>query len=95
MPEDPATNSEEAQRQVTAAFDSVWMVDAAVAGDSRFELPTAEETAAERLYHSDRNYKHLETMMAKTWFSDTLTAEQTTSINNSISSAKAYITANS
>jgi hypothetical protein len=95
MSEDPTANSEEAQKHVNVAFDSVWMIDAAISGYNRFEMETAEETTAEKLHHLDTNHKWLEYRMAETWFTDTLTAEQTTSINGSISSAKTYITNNS
>jgi len=67
-------NSTEANASVTAAFDSVNLIDAIVGGTSDIE------TAADKANSADCNYRHLEIMLEKTWFADTLTASQKTDI---------------
>ena len=50
-------NSAEAQASVTAAFDSVNLIDAIVGGTSDIE------TAADKANSADCNYRHLEIML--------------------------------
>ena len=82
-------NSTEANASVTAAFDSVNLIDAIVAGTSDIE------TAADKANSADCNYRHLEIMLEKTWFADTLTASQKTDIDAAITAGNTYWAANS
>ena len=67
---------EEVQQHVTNAFDSVTLLDELNA----FESLTEDQTATK-----ERNVKHLEIMIAKEWFAEALTEEQTSIINQLIS----------
>ena len=84
-----AANSTEANASVTAAFDSVNLIDAIVGGTSDIE------TAADKANSADCNYRHLEIMLEKTWFADTLTASQKTDIDAAITAGNTYWAANS
>lgn len=84
-------NSAEAIDSVTAALDSVTVINNIVNNEeSIVERSTEEKTGS-----ADRNYRHLELMMDKDWFTETATTEQTTAINNAITAGKAYYDANS
>ena len=81
-------NSAEAQSSVTAAFDSVDLLGAIVAGTSDIE------TAADKANSADCNYRHLEIMLEKSWFADTLTPSQRTDIDAAIVAGSTYWEAN-
>ena len=81
-------NSAEAQSSVTAAFDSVNLLDAIVAGTSDIE------TDADKANSADCNYRHLEIMLEKSWFADTLTSAQRTDIDAAIVAGSTYWEAN-
>ena len=81
-------NSAEAQSSVTAAFDSVDLLGAIVAGTSDIE------TAADKANSADCNYRHLEIMLEKSWFEDTLTSSQRTDIDAAIVAGSTYWEAN-
>ena len=87
---DPTANSTEAQAAVTAALDSVTVINNIVANN----YAVAEQTTAEKADDADRNYRHIEIMMEKTWFSGTASTAQKTTLNNAISAGKAYYDAN-
>ena len=82
-------NSTEANASVTAAFDSVNLIDAIVGGTSDID------TAADNANSADCNYRHLEIMLEKSWFAGTLTAEQKTDIDAAIAAGNTYWAANS
>ena len=82
-------NSAEAQASVTAAFDSVNLIDAIVGGTSDIE------TAADKANSADCNYRHMEIMLEKSWFADTLTASQKSEIDAAITAGNTYWAANS
>ena len=88
MSDEITANSPEAQSSVSAAFDSVDLINAIVAGTSDIE------TDEDKVSSADCNYRHLEIMMAKDWFSDTLTADQTSDINAAITAGSTYWNAN-
>jgi hypothetical protein len=93
MPEDsgePTVNSTEAQSAVTAALDSVTVIDNIVSGADE----VSEQTVAEKADDADRNYRHIEIMMEKSWFSGTATSDQTATLNEAITSGKTYYDAN-
>lgn len=66
---------EEKVQSVTAAFDSVELIKALNAKESL----TEEEQATK-----DRNIEHLNVMLAKEWFEETLTAPQKAAIEEVI-----------
>ena len=82
-------NSAEAQASVTAAFDSVNLIDAIVGGTSDIE------TAADKANSADCNYRHLEIMLEKRWVADTLNTSQKTDIYAAITAGNTYSKANS
>ncbi len=71
---------EEIQKSIDAAFDSVNLINQDI------QL----EKTQERLNEVERNYQHLEIMLAKEWFSEALTAQQTEDIDNAIEAGKIY-----
>jgi hypothetical protein len=82
-------NSAEAQASVTAAFDSVNLINAIVGGTSDIE------TAADKANSADCNYRHLEIMLEKSWFADTLTTAQKADIDAAVTAGNTYWAANS
>jgi hypothetical protein len=82
-------NSTEANASVTAAFDSVTLIDAIVAGTSDIE------SAADKANSTDCNFRHLEIMFEKTWFAGTLTSSQRTDVDAAIVAGSTYWAANS
>ena len=66
---------EQIEKQVSAAFDSVNLIT---------ELQAKENNTEEEVATLSRNVEHLKIMIDKAWFVNTLTAEQTTQINNLI-----------
>jgi hypothetical protein len=66
---------EEVQQHVTNAFDSVNLIN---------ELNQLESLTEEQVSTKDRNIEHLKIMLAKEWFANGLTEEQTTIINQLI-----------
>jgi|APFre7841882793_1041355.scaffolds.fasta_scaffold07643_2 hypothetical protein len=67
---------EEIQRHIAAAFDSVDLIN---------KLNELESLTEEQVSTKERNVEHLQIMMAKEWFANGLTEEQTTIINQLIS----------
>ena len=87
---DPTANSDEAKASVTAALDSVTVIDNIVANNEA----VAGKTTAEKAEDADRNYRHIEIMKEKTWFWSTATASEKTTLTNAISAGAAYYNAN-
>jgi hypothetical protein len=71
---------EEVQGHISAAFDSVNLINEVVA------IPATEETKKT----VERNFKHLEIMLAKDWFEAGLTAAQKSDIEATIAAGIAY-----
>ena len=67
---------EEVQQHVTNAFDSVTLLN---------ELNALESLTEEQTATKERNIEHLKIMIAKEWFAEALTEEQTSIINQLIS----------
>jgi hypothetical protein len=70
----------ETQKSISAAMDSVTLIAKKV----------AEPKVEEKVKTVNRNVKHLEHMLTKEWFSGALTAEQRTTIDDSIEAGTAY-----
>ena len=87
---DPTANSAEAKSSVTAALDSVTVIDNIVANNEA----VAGQTTAEKADDADRNYRHIEIMKEKDWFWNTASADEKTTLTNAISAGKAYYDAN-
>jgi hypothetical protein len=66
---------EDIQQLISAAFDSVNLIN---------ELNQLESLSEEQVSTKDRNVEHLKIMIAKEWFANGLTEEQTTIINQLI-----------
>ena len=64
---------EQVQRSISAAFDSVNLINQLKA------QPSLTEEEQDRL---NRNVEHLRIMLAKEWFSEGLTEQQTIDINS-------------
>jgi hypothetical protein len=77
--ETPTT--EEITKHILAAFDSVNLINEEIQKTITDEIKSTV----------DRNVEHLEVMLEKDWFSDGLTNEQRTNIDNSIINGKLYI----
>ena len=84
--EEETKTQEEVQASITAAFDSVNLINGIVDGS---QMTT--ESTSEKEDTVDRNVAHLEIMEAKTWFSDGLTNQQETDIDAAIATGKAYL----
>lgn len=72
---------EEVIKHISAAFDSVNLINETVT------KPVTEETKNT----VERNFQHLEIMLAKDWFAAGLTATQKTDIDASVAAGKAYV----
>tara|TARA_A100001391_G_C5001028_1_gene260753 strand:- start:434 stop:694 length:261 start_codon:yes stop_codon:yes gene_type:complete len=84
--EEETKTQEEVQASITAAFDSVNLINGIVDGSQM-----TNESTSEKEDTVDRNVAHLEIMEAKTWFSDGLTNQQETDIDAAIATGKAYL----
>ena len=76
---------EEIQQSVTAAFHSVDLINEIIAGTQM-----ADESAEEKQDAVSRNVEHLKIMIAKEWFAEALSADQTTATNDCISAGEGY-----
>jgi hypothetical protein len=74
---------EQIQGSVRAAFDSVNLIN------EQILLPLTDETSDS----VDRNYRHLQVMLSKEWFSEALTTEQRDAIDKSIEDSLTYLNA--
>ena len=72
---------EDIQRSINAAFDSVNLIN---------NLLTSEKNE-ENKNTVKRNFEHLEVMLSKTWFSESLTSEERNDIDSSIENGKLFI----
>jgi hypothetical protein len=68
------------EKHISAAFDSVNLIN------STIEKPMTDDLKS----MVERNYKHLEIMLAKEWFSEALSEEQLENINDAIDNGKEY-----
>ena len=87
---DPTANSDEAKASVTAALESVTVINNIVADNEA----VAGQTTAEKADDADRNYRHIEIMKDKSWFWDTASTSEKTTFNDAITAGKAYYDAN-
>jgi hypothetical protein len=69
------------EKSISAAFDSVALINKLI-------LETADD---KKKANVDRNVKHLELMLTKEFFTEALTAEQTTEIEACVAAGKTYI----
>ena len=72
---------EQIQGSVRAAFDSVNLIN------EQILLPLTDETSDS----VDRNYRHLQVMLSKDWFSEALTTEERAAIDKSIEDSLTYL----
>jgi hypothetical protein len=71
----PEITPEQIEKSVKAAFDSVNLIN---------KLNLLEELTQDQIDTKARNIEHLKIMLAKEWFVEALTEEQTTTINQII-----------
>lgn len=71
----PEMTPEQIEKSVTAAFDSVTLIN---------ELNLLSALSEEEQATKERNIEHLKIMTAKEWFASALTEEQTSIINQLI-----------
>lgn len=71
----PEMTPEQIEKSVTAAFDSVTLIN---------ELNLLSTLSEEEQATKERNIEHLKIMTAKEWFASALTEEQTSIINQLI-----------
>ena len=67
--------TEEIQRNILSAYDSVNLIN---------EMELIQSPTEEELDTIQRNKEHLTIMMGKTWFSESLTSEETSDINSAV-----------
>ena len=67
--------TEEIQRNILSAYDSVNLIN---------QMELIQSPTEEELDTIQRNKEHLTIMMGKTWFSESLTSEQTSDINSAV-----------
>jgi hypothetical protein len=77
--ETPTT--QEIAKHILSSFDSVNLINEEIQKTITDEIKNTVE----------RNIEHLEIMLSKEWFSDGLTSEQRTDIDNSIANGKIYV----
>lgn len=77
--------TEEIQQSVVAAFHSVDLINAVIAGTQM-----ADESSEDKLDAVSRNVEHLKIMKAKDWFSEALTSDQATNLDAAISAGEGY-----
>ena len=75
------TKTPNSEKSISAAFDSVVLINKLVAETADDKKKSAVE----------RNVKHLELMLTKEFFTDALTDSQKTEIETSISNGNTYI----
>lgn len=80
---------EQVQRHISAAFDSVSLIEDIIAG-TRMQQSTLED----RVQTVERNVGHLNIMVAKDWFTEGMTEVQATQLNAAISAGDAFVAAN-
>lgn len=73
--------TEQVQRHISAAFDSVNLINATI----------TEPVNDQRKDTVKRNVEHLELMISKDWFEAGCTEQQVTDINACITAGKLYI----
>lgn len=71
---------EQIEKHILSAFDSVNLIT------NRITEPKTEQTKNSVM----NNYKHLQLMLLKKWFSDNITTQQYNAINNCITSGITY-----
>jgi len=76
---------EEIQNSISAAFDSVNLINGIVNGDQM-----VNESSQEKQDAIERNVGHLNIMLSKSWFADALTEQQEADINAAIVAGDGY-----
>ena len=66
---------EQVQSNISAAYDSVNLINA---------LKAKDELTEQDIYTLDKNKQHISIMLAKAWFYNELTAEQKIELENTI-----------
>jgi len=77
---------EEIAQSISAAFDSVGLIDRIIQGQDM-----TQATDEERKSTVERNMGHLKIMMEKDWFVSGSTSTQRSKITKAINSGRAYI----
>jgi len=88
MPEENLTQ-EEIRSSITAAFDSVNLINGIVNGTQMNNESTQEKKDC-----IDRNVNHLDLMITKTWFNDGLVDDEADNIAAAVTAGNSFIAAN-
>tara|TARA_R110000824_G_scaffold83158_2_gene208305 strand:+ start:591 stop:857 length:267 start_codon:yes stop_codon:yes gene_type:complete len=80
---------EEVRRGITAAFDSVGLINGIITG-----AQMDGESIQEKKDTIDRNVSHLEIMIGKSWFNDGLVSGEAAQITDAVTAGNGFITAN-
>ena len=79
-------SSEEIAQSISAAFDSVGLIDRIIQGQDMTQATDEDKKST-----VERNMGHLKIMMEKDWFKGGATSTQRSKINKAITSGSAYI----
>jgi len=77
---------EEIAQSISAAFDSVHLINEIIVGNTMTEATDEEKKST-----VERNVGHLNIMMGKDWFVSGSTSSERTKLNKAINSGSAYI----
>lgn len=77
---------EEVAQSISAAFDSVGLIEGIIDGSQM-----AEASAQEKADTVERNVGHLSIMLGHDWFTEGCSEEQSTDLNAAVTAGEAYI----
>lgn len=77
---------EEVAQSISAAFDSVHLINEIIAGNTMTEATTEDKEST-----VERNVGHLKIMLGKEWFTEGCTEEQATDLNAAVTAGEEYI----
>ena len=89
MPElgiEETRTAEEIAQSISAAFDSVGLINEIIAGTAMVEATDEDKQAT-----VERNVGHLNIMLGKTWFSEGCSSTQLEDLNAAVTAGEEYI----
>jgi hypothetical protein len=89
MEQEFAPPADEIQRHISAAFDSVGLINRIVSGTEQIRMRRMSPSKV-----VEANVGHLNIMLAKNWFADALTEQQRDDIDSSIAAGNQFIVEN-
>ncbi len=82
-------STEQIQQHISAAFDSVGLIDRIVLGTEQIHMTLLSPSKV-----TEANIAHLNIMLQKSWFADSLTVEQRNAIDSAIAAGNQFIVEN-